>query len=305
MYSDTHFHFHYLVKQFGIPWGSGLLESLAERDCFFALDIGTKHDDLLPRMGAAKDCLGQIGDDAVREKARGLLYFSAGIWPDEESIRLRQDRVSCLEQQIAKGMGGASPFPGRLVAVGECGLDHHWNPAGVDKRNGDAWDDALFKAESEMFMMQLELARKLSLPIIVHSRDAFEGTLACIDEVGYTRGIIHCYSYGIDEARAFLDRGYHIALGGAVTYTKKRLMDQMRELVRFIPDDRLLLETDAPYLAPVPCRGQTNTPLLISHTYEFIAAMRGISVEALCRLVDGNCRILFPACGADPSGRSF
>ncbi len=269
------------------------MSSLAERDCFFALDIGTKQDDLLPRMAGAKGCLDLIADEAVREKARGMLYFSAGIWPDEESIRLRGERVACLERQIAEGRSSSSPFPGRLIAVGECGLDHHWNPAGVDKRSADSWDDALFKAEAEMFMMQLELARKLSLPIIVHSREAFEGTLACIDEVGYSRGIIHCYSYGIDEARTFLDRGYHIALGGAVTYTKKRLMEQMRELIRFIPADRLLLETDAPYLAPVPCRGQTNTPLLISHSYAFIAEARGISVEELCKTVDENCRSLF------------
>ena len=70
-------------------------------------------------------------------------------------------------------------------------------------------------------------------------------------------------------------------------------MEQMEELVRFIPDDRLLLETDAPYLAPVPCRGQVNTPLLISHTYAFIAAIRGVAVEDLCRTVDSNCRTLF------------
>ncbi len=298
MYSDTHFHFHYLTEQFGMPWGASLLASLAERDCFFALDIGTKADDLLPRMALAQDCLAQIGDEAVRAKARSLLYFSAGIWPDEDAIRARKEQVAELERQIARAQSDASPFPGRLLAVGECGLDHHWNPAGADRRSAEGWDDALFKAESEMFMMQLELAHRLSLPVIVHSREAFEGTRACIDEVGYHRGIIHCYSYGIDEARAFLDRGWYIALGGAVTYTKKRLMDQMRELVRFIPDDRLLLETDAPYLAPVPCRGQVNTPLLISHTYAFIADMRGVSAEALCRTVDANCRALFPACAA-------
>ncbi len=270
-----------------------MLEDLAARDCFFALDIGTKHDDLLVRQKDAAECLSLISSDEVRARAGGMLYFSAGIWPDEESIRLRNERVASLSDQIARVRSGEGGFPGRLLALGECGLDHHWNPSGVDGRSEEGWDEALFKGEGEMFMMQLELAKDLSLPVIVHSREAFEGTLSCIDEVGWNRGIIHCYSYGVDEARAFLDRGWYIALGGAVTYTKKRQMEQMERLIRFIPDDRLLLETDAPYLAPVPCRGQTNTPLLISHTYEFIAGIRGTDVGNLCGLVDSNCRTLF------------
>lgn len=293
MYSDTHFHFHYLIEQFGSQWGASLLGNLAARDCFFALDIGTKHDDLLSRQAAARECLDRIPSEEVRSKAESMLFFSAGIWPDEESIRLRIERVACLGKQIERARADGGAFPGRLVALGECGLDHHWNPSGVDGRSEEGWDEALFKGESEMFMMQLELAKGMLLPVIVHSREAFGGTLSCIDEVGWHRGIIHCYSYGVDEARSFLDRGWYIALGGAVTYTKKRLMEQMEQLIRFIPDDRLLLETDAPYLAPVPCRGQTNTPLLISHTYEFIAKVRGIAVADLCRTVDSNCRELF------------
>ena len=233
-----------------------MFSGMIARDCSFALDIGTRHNDLLPRMETAKECLDLMDDTASRDKARRMLFFSAGIWPDEEAIKNRSGRVACLGQQIALARSGTSLFPGNLIAVGECGLDHHWNAAGADKRSGEGWDDALFRGESEMFMMQLELARTLSLPVIVHSRDAFDDTLSCIDEVAYNRGIIHCYSYGIAEARQFLDRGWHIALGGAVTYTKKRLMEEMRQLIRFIPDDRLLLETDAPYLAPVPCRGQ-------------------------------------------------
>ena len=87
------------------------------------------------------------------------------------------------------------------------------------------------------------------LPVIVHSRDAFEDTLECINNIGYHNGIIHCYSYGIEEARTFLDLGWYIALGGGITYTKKSKLEQMQELIRFIPSDRLLTETDAPYLA--------------------------------------------------------
>ncbi|MBQ9539457.1 MAG: TatD family hydrolase [Treponema sp.] len=292
MYSDTHFHFHYLVEKFGLPWGAGLLADLVANDCFFALDIGTKSDDFPVRIKEAAACLDLLDSKDVRSKARSMLCFSAGIWPAEEAIRHRHEQVKELSMYIQEGLGNHA-HAARLVAVGECGLDHHWNPSGVDARSSNGWDEALYKGEAELFMLQLELAKSLSLPVIVHSREAFDGTLACIDEVGWHKGIIHCYSYGMDEARAFLDRGWHIALGGAVTYTKKRLMEQMEALVRYIPDDRLLLETDAPYLAPVPCRGQVNTPLLISHTYEFIAKIRGVSVEELSRIVDDNCKSLF------------
>ena len=95
------------------------------------------------------------------------------------------------------------------------------------------------------------------------------------------------------EAREFLSRGWYLAFGGGVTYTKKSKMEQMFELLRYVPDDRILLETDAPYLAPVPFRGSENNPLLIEHTYRFIAEARGIAVEKLCALVDENIKRLF------------
>ena len=155
------------------------------------------------------------------------------------------------------------------------------------------FDADTFEGERELFQMQIELAKKLNLPVIVHSRDAFEDTLDCIKNMRYDRGIIHCFSYGIDEARAFLDRGWYLAFGGAVTYTKKNKLYEMEELLRFVPDDRLLLETDAPYLAPVPLRGETNTPLNIHYTYEFISAKRNITTQQLCRIVDKNCEKLF------------
>ena len=131
------------------------------------------------------------------------------------------------------------------------------------------------------------------LPVIVHSRDAFEDTLECINNIGYHNGIIHCYSYGIDEARTFLDLGWYIALGGGITYTKKSKLEQMQELIHFIPSDRLLTETDAPYLAPVPFRGQPNSPVLVEHVFNYIAQTRGISTDALNQTVDENIARLF------------
>ena len=111
--------------------------------------------------------------------------------------------------------------------------------------------------------------------------------------VGYDKVIIHCYSYGIEEVRAFLDRGWYIAFGGAVTYNKKAKLEAVKELLRFVPSDRFLCETDAPYLAPVPLRGTVNTPVNVEHVYNFIAEVRGMSPEELSNLVDENIKMLF------------
>lgn len=151
----------------------------------------------------------------------------------------------------------------------------------------------MFDAERELFEMQLEYAKELNLPVIIHSRDAFQDTLDCIKNVGYDNGIIHCYSYGVEEAKAFLDRGWYISFSGGVTYTKKSKMEAMKELLLLIPEDRILLETDSPYLAPVPLRGQMNTPVNVEHTYKYIAEIRGVEVEKLSDTVDSNVKTLF------------
>ena len=101
--------------------------------------------------------------------------------------------------------------------------------------------------------MQLDLAKKYSLPVIVHSRDAFGATLGCIKNASYDSGVIHCFSYGKDEARAFLDRGWYISFPGNITWAKKEVdRERIASLVRYVPRDRFLLETDAPYLTPRP-----------------------------------------------------
>jgi TatD DNase family protein len=181
----------------------------------------------------------------------------------------------------------------KIIAVGECGLDHHWNPSGEDGRDINDFDKKTYEGERELFQMQIELARELNLPVIVHSRDAFEDTLECIKEVGYHNGIIHCYSYGLEEAKSFLDLGWYISLSGSVTYTKKNKMEEMQKMIQAIPNHRLLCETDAPYLAPVPMRGQINTPVLVEHTYNFVATAKNMPVEELSALVDKNVKDLF------------
>ncbi|MEE3314778.1 MAG: TatD family hydrolase [Treponema sp.] len=291
MYSDTHFHFVKMCEG-DESRGADFFRDAAAYNPFFMMDIGTKCDDLAARISFVEKSLSLLGDAKLEPDVRRSLFFTAGIWPSAEEIRDRENCVRELERQIAAFQDNSRGFH-KLAAVGECGLDHHWNKAGVDSRDEADFDKDTLEGERELFIMQMALARKLNLPVVVHSRDAFEDTISCMDEADFGHGIVHCYSYGKDEAKAFLDRGWHIALGGAVTYTKKRNMDAMADLIRFIPEDRLLLETDAPYLAPVPMRGKPNTPLYIRHTYEFIAGIRGVTVEDLCRTVDDNCGSLF------------
>ena len=293
MYSDTHFHFENFVSR-GIN-AQETLSNLAESDCFFALDIGTEHDDLIHRIQTVKDAVKSLSDKAVQDKCKKFLYFSAGIWPSPEEIKNRNKNIEILKEKIkeAENSSNNDSFNTKIIALGECGLDHHWNPSGEDHRRAEDFSTDMFKSDKELFEMQLLLAKDLSLPVIIHSRDAFKETLESVKKIGYHNGIIHCYSYGKSEAKEFLDCGWYISLSGSVTYTKKRCMNEMEELIKSIPDERLLVETDAPYLAPVPFRGKPNSPSLIKNTYDFIAKIKGISSEELSILVDNNISKLF------------
>ncbi|SEQ24850.1 TatD DNase family protein [Treponema bryantii] len=275
--------------------GVEVLSTMAARNCFFGLDIGTHCDDLAERQSCVEQAIAGITDGKLAAKAREFMYFTAGFWPDVGAIHDRENQMKILRQSIeaASAGGDQDTLNRKIVAVGECGLDHHWNPSGEDGRCESDFDEATYRGEREMFESHLELARELKLPVIVHSRDSFEDSLDCIKNVGYDNGIIHCYSYGIDEARAFLDRGWYIAFGGAVTYNKKAKLEAIKDLLRFVPADRFLCETDAPYLAPVPLRGTTNTPVNVELVYKFIAEVRGTSLEELSNLVDENIKQLF------------
>ncbi|MDR3312407.1 MAG: TatD family hydrolase, partial [Spirochaetaceae bacterium] len=276
MFSDTHFHLLHLAER-GIDLAP-VFQELAERNTAFVLDIGTQTDDLPHRIRLAGDAISRINDDTLRRGILQALRFSAGIWPHPDAIRGRASLVPELMRHIQQ-------VPG-VAAMGECGLDHHWNTNGADGRTPEDFTADLLHGEAEMFEMLLEAARKLALPVIVHSREAFDGTLSCIRNVGYDCGVIHCFSYGVEEARSFLDRGWYISFTGAITYTKKTQMDGMKHLLDFVPRDRILLETDAPYLAPVPFRGTVNTPLLVEHVYRYAAGLMETTPDALSALVD-------------------
>lgn len=298
MYSDTHFHFEHTTirdnKDFSVN-AAEILSQMAKRNCFFGLDIGTEPDDLLKRQSCMDTAIANVSDTFLADKVRKFVHFSAGIWPSVKDIKERHNSMKVLKETIEQVNKNADDdsLNRKIIAIGECGLDHHWNPTGVDGRCEDDFDQEMYLAEKELFSMQLEYAKELNLPVIVHSRDAFEDTYDCIKNSGWNTGIIHCYSYGAEEARKFLDLGWYISFSGGVTYTKKSKMEAMKELLTLVPEDRILLETDSPYLAPVPLRGTLNTPLNVEYTYKFIAQIRGTDHEKLSETVDKNIKELF------------
>jgi TatD DNase family protein len=165
----------------------------------------------------------------------------------------------------------------RVVAIGEIGLDYFKNYAPRS-------------AQLSVFRAQLELARELNLPVIVHMRDAAEDLLTELRSFPGLRGVIHSFTGDQELANHILALDFYLGLNGIVTFSKD---PALREAVQRIRMDRLLIETDAPYLAPVPHRGRRNEPAFVRHVAEFIADLRGLSPEELARVTTGNVRELF------------
>lgn len=158
-----------------------------------------------------------------------------------------------------------------VAAVGEIGLDYHYSP---DTR----------KAQIDLMARQLELAGGLGLPVVIHTREADDDTLGLLREVP-SRGIIHCFTGSPKFCRALLDLGFMISISGIVTF---RAADNVRESALVVPDDRILVETDSPFLAPVPLRGSANEPAFITHTAAFLADLRKMPYEDFAALTVRN-----------------
>ncbi len=167
----------------------------------------------------------------------------------------------------------------RLVAIGELGFDFHYARGAEVER-----------LQCTRFEQQVQLAKTLELPIVVHTREADDITVAQLRMADVPRtGVIHSYTGGISLARVFLDMGYYISFSGIVTF---RNAATVRDVARYVPEDRILVETDAPYLAPVPLRGQRNRPCNVRITADFIAALRGRTSAAFAEETTSNaCRL--------------
>lgn len=182
-----------------------------------------------------------------------------------------------------KALAGLLRHP-KCVALGEIGLDYHWEP----------FDKVL---QADVFREQLRIAADAGKPIVIHTRDAWSDTLAILREHWEPTGlpcIMHCFTGGPAEAREALELGFYISFAGVVTYPRAT---DVQEAAKMVPADRLLVETDAPYLAPVPHRGKRNEPAFVAHTAAFAAALRGERLEDLAAAVTDNFHRLFTRSG--------
>lgn len=168
----------------------------------------------------------------------------------------------------------------KVVAVGETGLDYFYSP---DTK----------QLQQEAFISHIEVANQLNKPLIVHTRDAKADTLAILRQYQAQRcgGVLHCFTEDWETAKAALDLGFYISFSGIMTFKNA---DPLREVVKQVPLDRLLIETDSPYLAPVPYRGKTNQPAYVSAVAAAVADIKGVSIEQLAKLTSENFYQLFP-----------
>jgi TatD DNase family protein len=172
----------------------------------------------------------------------------------------------------------------QVVAVGECGLDYHYGPETAAE-------------QKRLFELNLELALKFALPVVVHSRDADEDTLALLadyaaacDPTRRAIGVLHCYTRERAMARRLLDLGFHISFSGIVTF---RNADPLRAVAAYLPLERIVIETDSPYLAPAPLRGRRNSPALLPHIAACLAEVRAVPTEEFTAATTANAKQLF------------
>ena len=191
-----------------------------------------------------------------------------GLQPEEVKEDYKEV-LSMMEKELEHGI---------YVGVGEVGLDFYW-------------DSTYEKQQLDAFETQLDWAKQLGLPLSIHCRNAFDKMVKILDKKqdGGLRGIMHCFTGTEEEAKVYLELGFHLGLGGVTTYKNCGVKDYLPNL----PLDRIVLETDAPYLAPVPCRGKRNEPSFLVHTAQKIADILQIPVEELAEATTKNVKTLF------------
>lgn len=210
--------------------------------------------------------------DSVRSVAHSddRLWATVGVHPDNEGV----------EEPTVEGLVAAAQDP-KIVGIGETGLDYY--------RLGDR-TVADMEWQRERFRIHIRASHQLHLPLIIHTRSASEDTLAILKEEGGQCGVFHCFTETERVARAALDMGFYISFSGILTF---RNAQELREVARMVPLDRCLIETDSPYLAPVPYRGKTNMPAYVPYVAQQLADLKGISLEKVAQATTENFEQLF------------
>lgn len=246
-------HAHYDDEQFDTD-RKELLMSMATEG------VGT-----IVNVGASYDSCQKVVDMAQEYP---FMYAAVGIHPDEVGA-LNEVSFAQMKQLFQRE---------KVVAVGEIGLDYYW-----DKESHDQ--------QKKWFIRQLDLAKEFNLPVLIHSREAAADTLEIMKkEAGGLSGVIHCFSYSREMAQEYVKMGFYIGIGGVVTFKNAK---KIKEVAEAIPLEKILLETDCPYLAPVPYRGKRNDSRYIRYVAEEIARLKDISYEEVIRQTEENARKMY------------
>lgn len=250
--ADTHVHLHF--DAFDADRDAAVQRARDAGVAFF-VNVGTTLEDSRRAVALAGACPGA--------------YASVGVHPHD---------ASTFESSMARAFEDLARHP-RVRAIGEVGLDFYRNLSPADKQR-------------QVFSFFLDLARRLELPVVIHSREAFGEVLAILRSAGSrpSLGVLHCFGGSESDLRAGLDLGLFVSFAGNVTYKKN---DALRACARLVPIDRLLVETDAPFLAPQAKRGCRNEPAFMTETLACLAQARGVPTEELASLTTANARRLF------------
>lgn len=221
---------------------------------------------LIVNMGAS---LRGCRDTIALTEQYDFIYGGIGVHPSD-TAELDEDSFQWLKEKLGQP---------KIVAVGEIGLDYHYPEPSV-------------QVQKQWFERQLELAREVKLPVVIHSREAAKDTLDMMqalraEEIG---GVIHCFSYGVEMAREYVNMGFYIGVGGVITFKNGK---KLKEVVEYLPLDRIVLETDCPYLSPEPNRGKRNSSLNLPYVVDEIARIKGISQEEVISVTEENARKLY------------
>ena len=196
-----------------------------------------------------------------------MLYGAIGIHPSEAKTYTQETEDKIVRTCEHK----------KIIAIGEIGLDYYW-------------EQETKELQKEVFRKQLKIAEKLQVPVLIHDREAHEDTFNILQEFKLKDVIFHCFSGNTDFAKKCIDKGYYIAIGGVVTFKNAK---DLKEVAKITPLDKLLLETDAPYLAPVPYRGKLNSPAYLKYIAQEIASLKEIEIEEVKKQTTLNAQQIF------------
>ncbi len=221
------------------------------------------------RIVAISSSLSSSANTIEIARSNENIYAAVGIHPHNASTT-NEEVIRELESFIEEP---------KVVAVGETGLDYFYMNSEKD-------------VQIKSLIEHIKLGKKHELPIVIHVRDADEDLTEILkkEDVSSKTGVIHCFTGGYEQAEVYLDLGFYISFSGIVTFKKS---EENREAAKNIPDDRILVETDSPYLAPVPHRGKTNEPSYVRHVAETVAQVRGVTLEELAEITSANTKRLF------------